>query len=329
MGYKICFNVLERWFDVNAQCSCPSCQSKSLTLITNDVRFGKKADIYKCNQCTLVFLDQKSFSFSEDFYKDDYHQTYLTHIEPAALNPQAYYEKMKKSNKIWVDIFRNYLKGDEVILDVGCSTGHFIDMIKDKAKAVYGHELNKKEIKFCRDVLKLDVADVPLENRFKEGMFDYITMIFVLEHIAEPVGFLNHLKKFLKPHGKIVILVPNIQDALVNFYSIPEFKKFYYCVEHLFYYSPKTIQYLFDKVGLSGSIEVIQEYPITNHINWAYTKAPSDVLASRRGVLNVDVHESVDLPAWTEFWEQTNQLYKKFLTSNGYGDRVWCSVGRK
>lgn len=313
---------------VSKEILCPLCNSKNLKLITNKLRFGKEADVYSCNTCNLIFLDQGSFKFPTDFYEKDYHQTYITHVEPDALDPQKYYEKSKKATSIWAEKFKTMLHGNEIVLDIGCSTGHFMDLVKDKTKAIYGHDLSKKEVEFCKDYLKFDVSDEPLKNRFQEGTFDYITMIYVLEHIAEPKGFLNEITKYLKPDGKLVILVPNIQDALVNFYDIPEFRSFYYCIEHLFYYSPATIKRLFDEIGLKGDIEVIQEYPITNHLNWAYRRAPSDLLASRRGVPDVALAENAPHEAWNELWGNFNQRYQDFLKNNGYGDRVWCTVGK-
>lgn len=311
----------------NKDLHCSFCGSGSPALIANQVRFGHKADVYKCRECGLVFLDQQSYKFPVDFYEKDYHQTYITHVEPDAFNPEAYYEKMKKANKQWADKFSGMLTGQEAVLDVGCSTGHFIDLVKDKTREIYGHELNRKEIEFCRNALKLDVSDQPLETRFKPGSFDYITLIYVLEHIAEPKDFLASLVKLLKPTGKFVILVPNVRDALVNFYDIPEFISFYYCIEHLFYYSPQTISLLFNQVGLAGHIETIQEYPLTNHLNWAYFRAPSDTLASRQGVPNVALKDGSPVQEWGELWAQFNQLYQAFLKGQGFGDRVWCVVG--
>lgn len=309
--------------------TCPLCGSTDITLIADTVRFDNKADVYDCATCGLTFLDQASFTFPEDFYKADYHQTYITHVEPDAFDPKAYFEKMMKANRQWAEKFTADLKGDEVILDLGCSTGHFIEMVKDRAGKVYGHDLNVKEVEFCKTELGLDVADIPLDERFEEGTFDYITMIYVLEHIAEPREFLASVSRFLKPDGKFVILVPNAADALVNFYDIPEFRAFYYCIEHLFYYTPATLKRLFDECGLEGSIETIQEYPITNHLNWAYRRRPSDTLASRSGLPDVELRESAPADAWKALWEEFDGRYKQFLAENGYGDRVWAVVGRK
>ena len=221
---------------------CPICRSPSNSMITNEVRFGRKADVRRCDDCDLIFLDQNSFELPPDFYESQYHQTYLTHIEPAALDPRQYYEKMLKSTRPWSDRIKGMLSGKETVLDFGCSTGHLLSSIQDRTRKVYGHEVNTKEIEFCRNDLGLDVTGDDLDARFKEGIFDYITMIFVLEHIADPIGLLTYLKKFLKVNGKFIILVPNAADALLNFYRIPAFAQFYYCIEHLYYYTPETIE---------------------------------------------------------------------------------------
>ena len=307
--------------------TCPICTSAHTRLVTNKVRFNTPAEVMRCESCTLTFLDQNSFRFPRDFYESDYHQTYLTHVEPDALDPEKYYKKMLQATKPWSDRMNQILTGKEVVLDVGCSTGHFITNIQARASKVYGHELSKKEVEFCRSRLSLDVADQPLHHRFEKGTFDYISMIFVLEHIATPVDFLLHLKKFLKPGGKFIILVPNVQDALVNFYDIQSFAEFYYCIEHLFYYSPKTIAEVFAKAGLRGRIETVQEYPITNHLNWGYRQKPSDTLASRRAVPDIPLRQEALQQKWEFFWAGIDQQYKKFLTEVGFSDRIWCEVG--
>ena len=308
--------------------SCPLCKEKNINLITRRVRFEKSAEVYSCTNCSLFFLDQGSFTYPHDFYEREYHQTYITHVEPDALNPENYYEKMKKSTKIWADRFIGKLTPDDTVLDVGCSTGHFLDSIRAHAKAVYGHELNRKEIEYCRNVRGLDVSDSPLENRFEKETFDYITMIYVLEHIALPVPFLNHLKQFLKPEGRFVILVPNVLDPLVNFYEIPEFKEFYFCIEHLYYFNPTTLDLVFRQAGLAGSIETLQEYPMSNHLNWGYRRKPSDTLASRLGIPDIQLSQSSPMEDWEKLWKSFDKLYKQFLSEHGYGDRIWAVVGK-
>lgn len=307
---------------------CPVCSSDECVLITDRVRFGRKADVLKCRECSLVFLDRDSFELPADFYEGDYHQTYITHVEPSAFDPESYFKKMVTATRPWADRINEMLTGKETVLDFGCSTGHLLTLIKERAGGVQGFEINKKEIEFCQKVLGLDVSGEPLERRYGNSVFDYISMIFVLEHIAKPVDLLKSLGRFLKPGGKFIILVPNVNDALLNFYHIPEYAQFYFCVEHLFYYSASTIEKVFEKAGLKTNIEVIQEYPVTNHLNWGYRRKPSDVLASRRVVPDIPLADSSLDVEWEGFWKQVDKDYKGFLAKRGYGDRLWCVAGQ-
>jgi SAM-dependent methyltransferase len=307
--------------------ACPLCGNHATRLLAESVRFERMARVLRCENCTLVFLDQASFKFPAEFYQHAYHQTYLTHVDPEMLDPGRHYDKMCIASKPWVDKLRSMLSGTEVVLDVGCSTGHILTGIRDRAAQVFGHELNRIEIAYCRDRHNLDVSDTPLNERFQFGSFDYVLLMFVLEHIGEPLEFLRYLKQFLKPTGKLIILVPNVEDALLQFFSIPAFAGFYFCIEHLFYYSPKTIRELFDRTGLEGSIETLQEYPITNHLNWGYRQRPSETLTARRMLPDIPLQDEGRLEAWEQLWSRINVLYQQFLAGQGFSDRIWCEVG--
>lgn len=309
--------------------TCPLCKESDTTLVTSELRFGHTADVRRCGNCTLVFIDQASFKFPENFYETEYHQTYLTHIDPDMLDPQMHYSKMQSASQMWIQRVRNLLKSDETVLDVGCSTGHLLVGIRDSVKNVFGHELSRKEVAFCRNSLGLDVADTPLQQRFSPSSLDVITLIFVLEHIGDPLPFLRELKRYLKPDGRLVIVVPNVQDPLLSFYRIPKFSEFYYCIEHLFYYSPHTLRAMLEEAGFVGEPEAVQEYPITNHLNWAYRERPSETLSARRGVPDVVLHNKNLEPSWEALWHQIDQHYRSFMTNAGFSDRVWCVARRK
>lgn len=308
---------------------CPLCESADVSCLTNKVRFGKTADIMRCGSCSLVYLDQDSVCFPKDFYEHEYHQTYLTHVDPDILNPQKYYEKMRKASALWIERVRGLLQGQEYVLDVGCSTGHLITGIQDKAYEVYGHELSRKEVDFCKNVLKIDVDSIPLAERFEKESMDIITLIFVLEHIGDPIPFLEELKLYLKPHGKLVIVVPNIKDALVSLYDIEEFRKFYYCIEHLYYYSPQTLMKTLEKAGFSGEAQAVQEYPLINHLNWIYRKEPSETLAARADMPHIELLD--ERMGWVlgGFWDDVNRDYHERLLRGGFSDRIWCIAEKK
>ena len=63
--------------------------------------------------------------------------------------------------------------------------------------------------------------------------------------------------------------VPNADDALLNLYLCEPFLHFTYWSCHLFLYTVKTLQMLFDQMNLKVNyIKEIQRYPLANHLHW-------------------------------------------------------------
>ena len=154
-------------------------------------------------------------------------------------------------------------------------------------------------------------------------------MVFVLEHIGKPLELLEEIKKFLKKDGKLIIIVPNIMDPLVNLYKLDEFHKFYFCIEHLFYYSKVTLDNMLNSAGYNTETEIIQEYPITNHLNWIYKNKPQDAVASRSVSPLVEMHDQNFANDLNILWSKFNSQYKDLIVKHGYGDRLFCVARKK
>jgi SAM-dependent methyltransferase len=56
-----------------------------------------------------------------------------------------------------------------------------------------------------------EIKRVFFEEFSGEEKFDVIVMGFILEHVDNPGGILNHFKRFLKKDGKIFVAVPNAE----------------------------------------------------------------------------------------------------------------------
>ena len=88
------------------------------------------------------------------------------------------------------------------------------------------------------------------------------------------MGLLQILKRLLRPDGRLVIEVPNVDDALVAVYRIPAYLRFYYQKAHLYYFSAATLNRTFGEAGLEATIEGVQRYDLSNHIRWMLDGEP-------------------------------------------------------
>ena len=79
---------------------------------------------------------------------------------------------------------------------------------------------------------------------------------------------------------------------------------------------------------LKGKIECIQEYPITNHINWAFNQKPSDVVRSRKNLPDIELINKKYSQEWIKLWEKFSNSYKDFLLKRGFSDRIWCEISK-
>jgi O-antigen biosynthesis protein len=110
------------------------------------------------------------------------------------------------------------------ILDVGCHSGLMGSMIKSKLGAeVVGLDFDPAALQVART--RLDrVYDVDLElERWAdqlrdkgEGNFDVALFGDVLEHTTDPEFILRETRKLLKPHGKVIVSLPNVANLRVR-----------------------------------------------------------------------------------------------------------------
>ena len=101
------------------------------------------------------------------------------------------------------------------VLDVGCGWAQALFHFKSKGAECYGFDPADEAVEHGRkngmNVVKagMDQMDV-----FGGKRFDVVTLMNVLEHVADPIGVLTEIRaKVLKPGGVLVIEVPNEFNA--------------------------------------------------------------------------------------------------------------------
>lgn len=112
-----------------------------------------------------------------------------------------------------------WLKDDQVeqdvsILDVGCATGQFAELLKDQNFNQYkGLDFSPSAIQIAKERIpswadSFEVADIFQTDLFQTTPYTHACIFEVLEHLNEDIQVLN----LLKPKTKILASVPNFWD---------------------------------------------------------------------------------------------------------------------
>ncbi len=101
------------------------------------------------------------------------------------------------------------LPGDARILEVGCGTGHNLDMLKRFGR-VDAIEVDAAAREIASKRLGHAVIDSPLPDLpgVPDRTYDLIAILNVIEHIEQDVAGLASLARKLRPGGRILITVP-------------------------------------------------------------------------------------------------------------------------
>lgn len=92
-------------------------------------------------------------------------------------------------------------------LDYGCGDGSFMHhCLEVKNIDFIGVDANQELVD--QNKFRLDLRPVSMPLPFEDSSFDCITMLDVLEHIADQEGVLADLRRVLKPEGRFIITVP-------------------------------------------------------------------------------------------------------------------------
>jgi 2-polyprenyl-3-methyl-5-hydroxy-6-metoxy-1,4-benzoquinol methylase len=283
--------------EVDIKISCPLCNNLT-TVIHDKVKTGKNTyiknhKIYKCNTCGIVF--QYPFVTNE-YYNKKYSITFNYGDTPE--------EHFKASLKLATFRYIKclpYIQG-KTFLEVGCSSGAFLSLLKKNYnnKDITGIEPNIKYLNYIKKLGFTGYKDISL---VKKTDYDNIFAFWVLEHTTNPQQFIIELLKHRAPNGNIFIEIPNVEEALLTIYDIPEFKDYQYQYPHNWYFSKDTISKLLNELNCAYTILPIQRYGLANHIGWMIDRKP---LGNKNKYTNL--FDPITLRSYRKHLETTNNV---------------------
>ncbi len=215
--------------------NCPVCTMDNYRTI-----FSKEGGSYvKCLSCGMVYLNPV---FTDDALKDYYEKNHSVQAEIVE-ESDSFYENLYNQG---LDNIERFCKPGN-ILDVGCSSGVFLDLSRKRNWLTSGIELNIQEFNMA---LKKGhtVYNTLLENIRFDMKFSAITLWDVFEHIKDGDFYLNMMKSLLLEKGVIFMQIPSSDSLAAKI--LQEKCNMFDGLEHVNLYGVNTIRLLADRCGL-------------------------------------------------------------------------------
>jgi SAM-dependent methyltransferase len=134
------------------------------------------------------------------------------------------------------------------LLDVGCGKGRFLAAAGAAGWDVLGIEFAPASAEAARATYGVDVMVGDFLELDVEDGFDAITMWHVLEHLPDPAAAVARAANLLRPGGRLVVSVPNVESLQAR---IGGERWFHLDLpRHLFHFSPRSLTALVRRTGL-------------------------------------------------------------------------------
>jgi len=210
----------------------------------------------ECKYCGLtgLYTEVKSSKLKE-FYQNYKNQAQRIKVENIR-KKNIYPEKLNKLKRLTIG---------KKLLDIGAGLGTFAALAQENGFDVTGVELSRDQCQYAKEVYGLNLINhniFEIDDRL--GTFDVIHLHHVLEHLTSPASMLEIAHNHLKTNGILLIEVPfqleRIQDKIKKklpnlqilnrlYDPIPPKMETTYPLDHLFFFTPKTMERYLTKNG--------------------------------------------------------------------------------
>ena len=154
------------------------------------------------------------------------------------------------------------------LLEVGVGQGFFLQQARAKGLEPTGVELNPCAAASARaigfEVLMEPLAQI--RKQMGDGSWDVICSFQVLEHLSDPLSFLQDAAALLRPDGALILSVPNA-DVAVQLDPLRERDLLDQPPHHMGHWSPGVFRFLPSTLPLA--LESLTYEPLApQHVEW-------------------------------------------------------------
>ncbi|MDP8242564.1 MAG: class I SAM-dependent methyltransferase [Candidatus Hinthialibacter antarcticus] len=157
-------------------------------------------------------------------------------------------------------------------LDVGCASGRTAATFQRLGWDAHGIDVDPQAIAVAQEH-GLEVSVAHLEQLELDKLFDFITLVDVIEHVRDPKALMQRASQLLKPGGAVYIKTPcadSLPHRLVG-------ERWLESAEHVQFFSQRTLTKLVEEAGFkiaASSYYVDDATPLLHYDQWQSRRFP-------------------------------------------------------
>jgi SAM-dependent methyltransferase len=299
--------------------SCPLCGASPArqSVVTGRVYGGGTGHaVHLCDDCDLRYLHPGLSAGDErEFYAKEF-ESFMSDRSAGSAGweqPERHIKVNEEQRLRRMGHLASFLRGNKRVLEIGCSSGFMLyplreqghDCVGVEPSGVFSNYVRARGLQCFESLQDLQSSGITGSG------FDFILHYYVLEHIADPLGFLKSQLAMLRPGGIILFEVPHAKDALTAIYDVAAYERFIWVVSHRWYFSRQSLTRLLTMVGGNSEVRFDQRYDLSNHLVWLRDGKPGG------------------MARFTEKLGRTiEDQYRAALVAAGYGDTLIAILRR-
>ncbi len=220
---------------------CVLCNCQRFKIIAERDRRGDALETVVCCQCGLVSHARlPSDDELVQYYEQEYRSDYNGEDTPSK---RRVVREWNRGRQTFLQLQPFVTPGDrifEIGAGIGCNLKHFELAGFDASGIEPGTGFGR----YSRETLRARVTHGFWSDVAAQPAFDVVLLIHVLEHLNSPLQALRHIRRMLRPKGRLFVEVPNLAAP----HAAPG-RMFHYA--HVYNYTPWTLAMLATAAGFN------------------------------------------------------------------------------
>ena len=262
--------------------------------------------VFECSSCLVQRLDEQA-CYPDDIYESEKYRSILKE----SIDAEGFFSEHDKLQIERLKLVDPFIVRNKVVVDIGCAAGSFLDHLSGLAKEtiavepcqVYHDSLKSRGHKVFSSCDHLE--------KDNSSSADYYFSFSVIEHVLNPLNFLQDISKNMSATSSLVISTPNRNDILMKL--LPEdYSKFFYRKVHRWYFDQASLEKCADMAGLKVvKTKCVHRFGLSNAMMWLRDRKPT-------GQFNL---ENIDA--------SMDQAWKTSLEKASIGDYLYIWLEKK